>query len=196
MVPIFVLALVCASVGLWKLCTLWRIRVSSDTQVVPFARFLFSNRKGAGEIAAKARGFLRRLFAEAFAHADEPRDQLEEVLYDRIHAEVPRLENKMHVLSVGAAVAPLLGLLGTVTGMIHTFRLITIFGSGDARLLSSGISEALITTEAGLITAIPLLFLHAVLSRRVRTIVDGLEKSVLTILNECPAPAAQKKKGT
>jgi len=176
-------------VGLWKFCTLWRIPVSSDSRVEPFARALFSNRKEAGEMAAKARGPLRSLLAEALAHADEPRDQLEEVLHGAILTEVPRLESKLSILSVGAAIAPLLGLLGTVTGMIHTFRLISIFGSGDARMLSGGISEALVTTEAGLMVAIPLLLLHAVLVRRVRTITDGLEKDALAILNECPAAA-------
>ena len=189
MVPILALALVCGLVGLWKFCTLWRIPVSSDSRVEPFARALFSNRKEAGEMAAKARGPLRSLLAEALAHADEPRDQLEEVLHGAILTEVPRLESKLSILSVGAAIAPLLGLLGTVTGMIHTFRLISIFGSGDARMLSGGISEALVMTEAGLMVAIPLLLLHAVLVRRVRTITDGLEKDALAILNECPAAA-------
>jgi biopolymer transport protein ExbB len=186
MIPILALALICVLVGIWKACSLWRIPVSSDSRVGPFARSLFSNRTEAGELAAKARGPLRRLLAEALAHADEPRSQIEEVLHEAILAEVPALESRLSVLSVGAAIAPLLGLLGTVTGMIHTFRLITIFGSGDARMLSGGISEALVTTEAGLIVAIPLLLLHAVLARRVRAITDGLERGALTILNACP----------
>ena len=79
--------------------------------------------------------------------------------------------------------SPLLGLLGTVTGMISTFHLIAIFGTGDAKLLSGGISEALITTEAGLVVAIPLLLLHAFLSRRVRAITEGLEKSAIRFIN-------------
>jgi biopolymer transport protein ExbB len=73
--------------------------------------------------------------------------------------------------------------LGTVTGMIHTFRLIAVFGTGDPRLLSGGISEALITTEAGLIVAIPLLLWHALLSRRVRAVSEGLEKSAVSFIN-------------
>jgi len=191
MIPILALAVVCVLVGIWKVCRLWRIPVASDSRVMPFARSLFSDREKAGELAAKARGPLRRLLGEAFAHAEEPRDQLEEVLHEAILAEVPVLESKLSVLSVGAAIAPLLGLLGTVTGMIHTFRLISVFGSGDARMLSGGISEALVTTEAGLIVAIPLLLLHAVLARRVRAIADGLEGGALAILNECPAAASR-----
>ncbi len=191
MIPILALALICVAVGLWKCCSLWRIPVPSDTRVAPFARSLFASREEAGAMVAKARGPLRRLLAEAVAHADEPRDQLEEVLHEAILAEVPGLESKLSVLSVGAAIAPLLGLLGTVTGMIHTFRLISVFGTGDSRMLSGGISEALVTTEAGLVVAIPLLLLHAVLARRVRTIADGLEQGALRILNECPTSVSQ-----
>ena len=77
--------------------------------------------------------------------------------------------------SVIGGVAPLLGLLGTVTGMIHTFKLVTIFGSGEAHLLSGGISEALVTTEAGLVIAIPVLIAHAYFHRRVKSIIAGLE---------------------
>ena len=71
----------------------------------------------------------------------------------------------------------------TVTGMIHTFRLIAVFGTGDPRLLSGGISEALVTTEAGLVVAIPLVLLHAFLSRRVHAVSEGLEKSAVSFLN-------------
>lgn len=73
-------------------------------------------------------------------------------------------------IALTAAVSPLLGLLGTVTGMIKTFELISLFGAGDARLLSGGISEALITTKFGLVVAIPALVLHAYLQRRTKKI--------------------------
>lgn len=79
-----------------------------------------------------------------------------------------QLNRWLPVISLTAGVSPLLGLLGTVTGMIKTFQLISIFGAGDAQLLSSGISEALITTEYGLVVAIPALIMHAYLSRRVK----------------------------
>ncbi len=73
-------------------------------------------------------------------------------------------------IALTAAVSPLLGLLGTVTGMIKTFELISLFGAGDAKLLSGGISEALITTKFGLVVAIPALVLHAYLQRRTKKI--------------------------
>jgi biopolymer transport protein ExbB len=82
-----------------------------------------------------------------------------------------------------AAVSPLLGLLGTVTGMITTFELITIFGTGDARNLSSGISEALVTTEFGLIVAIPALILHAILSRKANSLLGTMEQQAIAFTN-------------
>ncbi len=81
------------------------------------------------------------------------------------------------LLAVTASVAPLLGLLGTVTGMIHTFEIITRVGTGDARLLAGGISEALITTEAGLLLAIPALLFHAWCVRRNRRLASHLEEA-------------------
>ena len=68
--------------------------------------------------------------------------------------------------------------------MIHTFELVTIFGTGDAELLAGGISEALVTTETGLVIAVPVLLVHAYLTRRVRTIVSGLEQAVDDRLEE------------
>jgi biopolymer transport protein ExbB len=81
--------------------------------------------------------------------------------------------------------------------MISTFKLITVFGTGDAKTLSSGISEALVTTEFGLIVAIPSLLLYALLSRKARRFIDGMEKTAVSFLNRiaagtrpAPAPAA------
>jgi len=184
MLPLVALACVGAMVALWKCCSLWLVPIPSDGSIAPFARALGTDRREAEEIVTRTRGPLRRLFATALRHAEASHEILEEVLHEAILAETPRLERALSVLSVGAAVAPLLGLLGTVTGMIGTFRLISVFGTGDARLLSSGISEALLTTEAGLIVAIPMVLLHALLSRRVRTITDGLEYATTVLVDE------------
>jgi biopolymer transport protein ExbB len=79
--------------------------------------------------------------------------------------EEPRIQRSLTVIAACAAIAPLLGLLGTVTGMITTFDVITLHGTGNPRLLSGGISVALVTTQLGLVVAVPLLLLHAFLSR-------------------------------
>ena len=94
-----------------------------------------------------------------------------------------RLQGWLPFVAICATSAPLLGLLCTVTGIMGTFALMTEFGTGDPKVLSSGISEALITTENGLIIAIPSLLLHAFLSRKARSLVDGLEKMALQVLN-------------
>jgi biopolymer transport protein ExbB len=96
---------------------------------------------------------------------------------------VPKLERHLGTLAVFGGIAPLLGLLGTVTGMIHTFQLVTVFGSGDAKLLSGGISEALITTEFGLAIAIPVLLIHAFFARRVRNMISHLEQTAVMMIN-------------
>ena len=75
-----------------------------------------------------------------------------------------------------AAIAPLLGLLGTVTGMIDTFHVITVYGTGDPRMMSGGISEALVTTQLGLAVAVPIMILHHFLERRVDKILSDMEE--------------------
>ena len=81
-----------------------------------------------------------------------------------------------------AAVTPLLGLLGTVTGMIATFQAITLFGTGDPKLMAGGISTALITTVLGLVTAIPLLFAYTYISSKAEAIVSVLEEQSIGML--------------
>ena len=90
--------------------------------------------------------------------------------------EVPKLERYQSLLKVIAGVAPLMGLLGTVVGMIKTFQTITLFGTGDPKLMADGISQALITTVEGLIVAIPLVFLHSLISSRSKELIDTLEE--------------------
>jgi len=113
----------------------------------------------------------------------ENRETLESILQEAILKELPRLEHFLTALAVFGAIAPLLGLLGTVTGMIDTFRVITLHGTGDPRLMSGGISEALITTELGLIVAIPIMLLHTYLSRRVNHIIGDMEEKAVALTN-------------
>jgi biopolymer transport protein ExbB len=100
---------------------------------------------------------------------------LEEILYERIIDAQVRLEKALPLVAVTAATAPLLGLLGTVTGMIDVFRQITNFANPESSELARGISEALVTTKFGLITAIPSLIVHALLSRRLQGLIAKME---------------------
>lgn len=106
---------------------------------------------------------------------DDDLESLEMKLDEAVLKELPSLEKGHSLIKLLAAVAPLLGLLGTVTGMIATFQSITLFGTGDPKLMASGISQALITTVLGLVAAIPLLFLHNILSSKSREVIQILD---------------------
>jgi len=113
----------------------------------------------------------------------EDRETLESILQESILRELPRVERGLSILAVLGAVAPLLGLLGTVTGMIDTFRVITLYGTGDPKLMSGGISEALVTTEVGLAIAIPVMLAHVFLSRRADQIIGEMEEHAVSLTN-------------
>lgn len=131
----------------------------------------------------KKRGALARVLRAVVLHRDAARGQLEDQAAEAIYREMPRLERLLPFLAVIAGVAPMLGLLGTVTGMISTFEVITEHGTGDPKLLSGGISEALITTEFGLVVAIPALLLHNLLARWSDRTVDTLQTHALSLIN-------------
>ncbi len=103
-------------------------------------------------------------------------ETLELKLDEAIMKETPGLEQWQVALKVIAAVAPLLGLLGTVVGMIQTFQQITLFGTGDPKLMAGGISKALVTTMLGLIVAIPMVLLHSLVASRSRYLIEILEE--------------------
>jgi biopolymer transport protein ExbB len=183
--PILALALAALLVALWKWYELSRVRNYSDDSV----RTLLSavarhDRQAASEAAAVIGGPAGEMLSAGIDHIKEPRELVEEVMYEKILAVRLRLNRFIPFIAISASSAPLLGLLGTVTGIMTTFKLITVFGSGDVKMLSSGISEALITTEYGLMVAIPSLLLHAFLSRKSRSILDQMEKAAIAFLNQ------------
>lgn len=102
-------------------------------------------------------------------------EALEARLDEAVLAELPRIERGQPIVKLLAAIAPLLGLLGTVTGMIVTFQAITVFGTGDPQLMAGGISQALVTTVLGLVTAVPLLFAATALASRSRFLTQVIE---------------------
>ncbi|MEH6358353.1 MAG: MotA/TolQ/ExbB proton channel family protein [Pseudomonadales bacterium] len=113
-----------------------------------------------------------------------PIDALELKLHEAILRELPALEKWVNIIKLAAMVAPLLGLLGTVTGMILTFQALTIFGAGDPKAMAGGISSALVTTALGLCVAIPAIFLHALVSSRSKGIVQVLEEQTAGVIAE------------
>lgn len=125
---------------------------------------------------------LGRLLLTAGKDVDGSREDLELKVDQALLGEVPTLERGLSLLKLLAAVAPLLGLLGTVTGMIGTFQAITLFGAGDPKMMAGGISQALITTVLGLCVAIPLLFCHSFLHARVRRVFVLLQQRSVALL--------------
>jgi biopolymer transport protein ExbB len=119
---------------------------------------------------------LGRVLAVAEENRLAPVETLERKLDEAVMRETPSLERYQGIIKVIAGVAPLMGLLGTVVGMIRTFQTITLFGSGDPRLMADGISQALVTTVEGLVVAIPLVFMHALMTDRSREVIDILEE--------------------
>ncbi len=127
---------------------------------------------------------LGRVLAIHEANPTMDTETLELKLNEQVLKEIPQLEKYQSALKIIAAVAPLMGLLGTVTGMIITFQAITIYGAGDPKAMASGISSALITTVLGLLVAIPTVLLHTMVSSRSRRVIQILEEQTSGIIAE------------
>ncbi|MCX8109192.1 MAG: MotA/TolQ/ExbB proton channel family protein [Verrucomicrobiae bacterium] len=193
MVPILLLGGAGIVLFVVKWIELSRIRIATpmDLKMI-LASLETGHRRKAAEYTNRIAGPVGEMLDLAIAHYGEPKEHVEEVMYERMLAAKPRLERYVPFLSLAAATAPLLGLLGTVTGMINTFNLITVFGTGDPKTLASGISEALITTEFGLIIAVPSLLLHALLSRKVRAVLASMEQTAVAFINGLPEQASEE----
>ena len=129
------------------------------------------------------KGSTARVLKATLRNITRDREHIEDIVTENILNESSAIDKFGSFVLVIAAVAPLLGLLGTVTGMISTFDIITEHGTGDPKLLSGGISEALVTTMLGLIVAIPLLLLGNLLSGWAQKIKDSMEQSALHVIN-------------
>lgn len=139
--------------------------------------------EGARALAAKKWGTVARVIRASLERTERGREATEQAVKEVLLNEVPSLGRHLTTLAVIAGAAPLLGLLGTVTGMITLFEVITNYGTGDPRIMASGISEALITTQTGLIVAIPILLLHNSLRNRKNRLQEEMERNAVTIMN-------------
>jgi biopolymer transport protein ExbB len=185
MIPILGLAGAAMLVALYKWFQLARLRRPSEKRIAAMLNAVADhNKQDAAAEAAAVGGPVGELLQIGIEHIKQPRELIEEVMYEKILSTRLKLQSLLPFVAISASSAPLLGLLGTVTGIINTFKLITVFGSGDVKTLSGGISEALITTEFGLIVAIPSLLFHAFLSRKARGVVDQMEKAAIALINQ------------
>jgi len=165
--------------GLGLLMTLWRvlylsvIHISMRRQLAQLDQP--SSKNPLGRVLLSAKGFIEE-------GQSEGNNRIQYKLDEAVLAEVPRLERSHNLIKLLAAMSPLLGLLGTVTGMILTFQAISLFGSGDPKLMASGISQALVTTVLGLVMAIPLLFGHSLVSSLSGNMIQRLDEQSAGIM--------------
>jgi len=185
--PILLLGLIALIIVVGKFISLNRVHANTD-KLMGEVNVLAAKEDWAGcerlvADVGKGQKPVVRVIKAGLAARGRSRVALESVLQEAILHELPSLQRGLAVLAVMGAVAPLLGLLGTVTGMIETFRVITVFGTGDPKLMSGGISEALVTTELGLAVAIPIMLVHTLLSRRADHILGDMEKQAVGMTN-------------
>ena len=131
----------------------------------------------------KRGGFLSRELSYAIDVAQKNYDEFRDYMQVRMMKSVRYMEQGNHIVSVMAAAAPLLGLLGTVTGMVSTFEVITLYGNQNPVLMADGISEALISTQSGLLIAFPLTLLKQRLDERIEILTHEMELGATVIDN-------------
>ncbi len=182
--PILLVGLVAVILVLERLIFLGRVRHNTDKLMTHVTELVEAgDYRGAMKETESLSGMpTSNVLKAGLTQQGQPRDIIESSLAEAILKETPRLERFLPALKVLAAIAPLLGLLGTVTGMINTFQVITVHGTGDPRLMAGGISEALITTQLGLAVAIPILVIAALLGRKVNRIASDMEEKAMALI--------------
>ena len=140
------------------------------------------------------RSALGRVMLAHQEHRDLSPEALEMKLDEVVLHDTPALQRGLGTIRLFAVITPMLGLLGTVTGLIETFHSITLFGAGDARLMAGGISQALVTTALGLGTAIPLMLLHSLLNAKSRRLMTLLEEQSAGIIAAHEVPAGEARR--
>jgi len=138
-----------------------------------------SNRKAAG----RPEGILKQIYGERFGG----RPGMEAKLDEQMKFFIPELEKGLSTLAILASAAPLMGLLGTVSGMVRTFQVISAFGTGNQALMSDSISESLMATQNGLLIAFPLMLMHVFLSAKAEALEKETLGSVNRVINSCVA---------
>jgi len=155
--------------------------------IIAIQRFIYLNITGRGvaQQQKQTTPSLKNPLGRILSVYSEGMQDIETVslkLDEAILREIPKIERGLITLAMLAAIAPMLGLLGTVSGMIETFQSITLFGTGDPKLMSGGISQALVTTELGLAVAIPLLLIHSAISSKSNRLVQILDEESAAIV--------------
>jgi biopolymer transport protein ExbB len=193
MIPLLGVGMLALLVTLERLFTL-SLKSGGGTQEV--TKVLGLSREGryeeAIEQARRGRSVRMRALLAALSARGLGQANTEEAVRQAVLREMPALERFLSLLAVLAGISPMLGLLGTVTGMIRTFDVIRLFGSGDPGIMAGGISEALVATATGLVIAIPILLVHSFVTGRVDRILADSQVQVAALLPLLGDPEAQE----
>jgi biopolymer transport protein ExbB len=196
MLPIVLCSIIAAAITIERLWTLQRRRVlpkGLTMRVWEWARDRQLDQKHLTILATNSP--MGRVLAAGLANRHQSRDILKETVQDTGRHVVHELERYLNSLGTIAAITPLLGLLGTVIGMVKVFTAITTAGVGNPAVLAGGISEALITTAAGLSVAIPSLIAYRYLRGQVDALVVEMEKEAMKLVDALHAAAAGEARG-
>lgn len=184
--PVMVVLLICSllslAIILERLVNLKSSKVILIDQLMEIEMAIKNNDiPGALDRSQKNQSPMMKIAEVALINSDKPKDELKTSLEEIGRLEVPILEKYLSILHTIAVISPLLGLLGTVTGMIKVFETIVEEGAGQAELLAGGISEALITTATGLTIAIPTLIFYNIFAKKVDNMILEMERHSLTL---------------
>jgi biopolymer transport protein ExbB len=192
--PIILCSIAAAAIMLERMWTLQEKRVLPGELMQKIWALVEANQVNDKVIAALEQNSpLGKVLAAGLTNRHRPREIMMERLEDTGRHVVHELERFLNTLGTIAAVSPLLGLLGTVTGIIKAFNAIQAGGMGDPRMLSGGIAEALITTAAGLVVAIPALMAYRYLRGKVDRIVISMEKNAIRLADAVEAAATRER---
>ncbi|NLM42259.1 MAG: MotA/TolQ/ExbB proton channel family protein [Firmicutes bacterium] len=185
MIPLLFCSIFAVAIGLERLWYLLRSRVDTDDLLEDIKLSLGQGKVlEAMQIAKKSRGPVAAVLAAGIAHYDQSRDEIKQSMDAVGREEIYKMEKRMGALELIISIAPLLGILGTVTGIIQSFNVIAALeGIGQAAELSAGIAEALITTAAGLSIAVPTMALNAFLNSIIDKNIADMTKKSTELLN-------------
>ncbi len=184
MIPLALLSLVALAIVIERLWVLRASNYMKPTTVATLNELLSAHRfKQAIDYCRRNPGPFADLVATMVENREAPYDELKQIMEDTARHRLHSLQRGLAALGTVVAGAPLLGLLGTVLGMIKIFAVVASAGSQVTEALSLGISEALVTTASGLIIAIPALFTHSFLEARAAAIIDEMEVRLIELLH-------------
>ncbi|GAA5128573.1 MotA/TolQ/ExbB proton channel family protein [Alloalcanivorax gelatiniphagus] len=184
MLPILIGSVVALAIVVERFWTLRPGKLAPADTLAQVRVWLQKGQLNAQRLAAlREQSPLGRILATGLANARHGREIMKESIQEEAAGVVHDLEKYLSTLGSIAAIAPLLGLLGTVIGMIDVFAAIMIHGTGDAAQLAGGISQALLTTAAGLVVAIPAIYFHRFFLRRVEEITVSMERAAVHLVD-------------